>query len=182
MYDFEPFTQKTQGVLEWLQKEYRGLRTGRAAPALVDGITVESYGTRMPLNQIANIGVEDARTLRVTPWDASQVKDVEKAITSANLGVGVSSDEKSVRVTFPELTAERRESLIKLAKEKLEEARQSIRSAREEMWSDIQSKEKEGELTEDEKFRYKDELQNRVDKANKELDDLFQKKETEIHS
>lgn len=182
MYDFKPLQQKITEGEEWLRKEYQGLRTGRATPTLLDSIQVESYGSRMPLNQTANVGVEDARSLRVTPWDASQVKEIEKAISNANLGVGVSSDEKGVRITFPELTSERRDSLIKIAKEKLEEARQSIRGAREETWSDIQSQEKAGEISEDEKFRYKDELQKYVDDANKSLEETFNKKEVEIQN
>lgn len=182
MYDFKTFTTKVNEVEEWLRKEYQGLRTGRAAPALLDGIQVESYGARMPLNQVASITVEDARTLRVAPWDTSQVKEIEKAITNANLGVGVSADEKGVRATFPELTSERRDSLIKIAKDKLEDARQSIRGSREETWSDIQKQEREGEITEDEKYRFKDELQKHVDEVNKRLEELFNKKEAEIHS
>ena len=182
MYDFKSLEQKITESQDWLRKEYQGLRTGRATPALLDSIQVESYGSRMPLNQVGSVGTEDPRTLRVSPWDASQVKAIEKAITDANLGVGISSDEKGVRVTFPELTADRRTSLIKIAKDKLEDARQSLRGAREEAWSDIQAKEKAGEMSEDEKFRNKDELQKKIDAGNKALEELFTKKETEINS
>lgn len=180
MYDFKTIEQKIEETQEWLRKEYQGLRTGRATPTLLDSIQIESYGSRVPLNQAANIGVEDARTLRITPWDASQVKEIEKAITNANFGVGVSSDEKGVRITFPELTTERRTSLIKIAKDKLEDARQSLRIAREETWNDIQAKEKNGDISEDDKFRNKEELQKRIDSANTALEEFFKKKETEI--
>ena len=180
MYDFSVFEQKIDDAREWLREEYKGVRTGRATPTLLDGIQVESYGTRMPLNQVANVGTEDARTLRVSVWDASQTKVVEKAITDANLGVGVSADEKGVRVTFPELTVERRATLVKLAKEKLEDARKRVRGAREEAWSDIQAKERDGEMSEDEKFRAKDELQKHIDTANEALETLFTKKQEEI--
>lgn len=182
MYDFKTLTSELAQVQEWLRKEYQSLRTGRATPALLDGISVESYGARVPLNQVANIGTEDARTLRISPWDASQVKSIEKAITDANLGVGVSSDEKGIRATFPELTSERRETLIKLAKDKLEDARQSIRAHREDVWNDIQAQEKAGDMSEDEKFRFKDELQKHIDEANKALEAVFTSKETEINS
>lgn len=182
MYDFNTVKEKVADSKEWLHKEYQSIRTGRAAPALLDGIMVDMYGTRMPLQQTANIGVESARTLRIAPYDTAQVKEVEKAITSANLGVGVSADEKGVRVTFPELTSERREMLIKAAKEKLEEARTSLRSARDDAWGDIQKKEREGELTEDDKYRLKDELQKLIDGGNKVLDEAFGKKEKEIAS
>ena len=180
MYDFSELKDKVADAQEWLRKEFQGLRTGRATPALIDSIQIESYGSRMPLNQVASVGVEDARTLRISPWDASQIKVIEKALTDANLGVGVSSDEKGVRATFPELTSERRDSLIKLAKDKLEHARQSIRGAREETWNDIQAQEKAGDMSEDDKFRAKDELQKYVDAGNKALEDIFEKKESEI--
>lgn len=182
MYDFKTLEQKIVETVEWLKKEYQGLRTGRATPTLLDSIQIESYGSRIPLNQAANIGVEDARSLRISPWDASQIKEIEKAITNANFGVGVSSDDKGVRVTFPELTAERRTSLIKIAKDRLEDSRQSLRVAREEVWNDIQAKEKASEMSEDEKFRFKEELQKKIDAANAALGEVFDKKETEIQN
>ncbi|PCI28020.1 ribosome recycling factor, partial [Candidatus Kaiserbacteria bacterium] len=159
MYDFKILKEKITEGEEWLRKEYQGLRTGRATPTLLDTINVDSYGSKVPLNQVANIGVEDARTLRISPWDASQVKEIEKAITDANLGVGISTDDKGLRVSFPELTADRRTSLIKMAKERLEDARQSLRGFREEIWGEIQTQEQSGEISEDEKFTAKDDLQ-----------------------
>lgn len=180
MYDFSDFKSKVADAQDWLAKEYQGLRTGRATPQLLESIQAESYGARMPLNQAANVGVEDARTLRVVAFDPSQVKEIERAITNADLGVGVSADEKGVRVTFPELTAERRETLIKLGKEKLEDARQSVRAARDEVWSDIQEQEKGGEMSEDDKFRAKEEMEKIVSETNDALDALFSGKEKEI--
>lgn len=179
-YDFSNLKQKVTDTEEWLKKEFQGIRTGRATPALLDSIQVESYGARVPLNQVGNVGVEDARTLRVSIWNAEQIKSVEKAITDANLGVGVSSDEKGVRVTFPELTSERRETLIKLSKDKLEEARVSLRNERDNIWNDIQKQEKGGDISEDEKFLHKDEMQKLIDEGNKALDELGRKKEEEI--
>lgn len=179
-YDFSHLKQKTIDTELWLKKEFQSIRTGRSTPALLDNIQVESYGSRVPLNQVGNVGVEDARTLRVNIWNAEQVKDVEKAITDANLGVGVSSDESGVRVTFPELTSERRDMLIKLSKDKLEEARVSLRNERDSVWNDIQKQEKDGEISEDEKFSYKDEMQKLIDEGNNSLDVLVKKKEDEI--
>jgi ribosome recycling factor len=158
-YDFKGFEAQIKGIQEKLTRELAGVRTGRAAPAILDGVMVESYGTRVSINQIANIGVEDARTLRITPWDASQAKEIEKAIALANLGVSVGMDERGVRVNFPELTGERRIQLIKLAKEKIEEAKTALRSARDQVWNDIQKREKEGGMGEDDKVRAKDEMQ-----------------------
>jgi len=179
-YDFSPLKQKVTDTEVWLKKEFQGIRTGRATPTLLDSIQVESFGSRVPLNQVGNVGVEDARTLRVSVWNVEQVKDVEKAITDANLGVGVSPDERGVRVTFPELTSERRGTLIKLSKDKLEEARISLRNERDSVWNDIQKQEKSGEMSEDEKFTYKDDMQKLVDEGNKVLDELGNKKEAEI--
>jgi ribosome recycling factor len=141
---------------------------------------VQAYGSMMPLKQVGNVGVEDARTLRVSAYDVSLIKDIERAISASNLGVGTASDGTTVRVTFPELTSERREQLVKAAKGKLEEARMTVRGARDEAWKDIQAREKDGKLTEDDKFALKDELQEKVDEANDELQKLFEKKEEEM--
>ncbi|MEI7720274.1 MAG: ribosome recycling factor [bacterium] len=181
-YDFKPFDKKIADVVEWLGKELSGVRTGRAAPAILDGVTVESYGARMQLNQVANISVEDARTIRIAPWDMSQAKEIEKAITVANLGLSVGADEKGVRVFFPELTSERRTVLLKIAKDKVEEARTSLRAARDEVWSDIQKGERVGNIPEDDKFRFKDEMQKRVDAAGAQFDAALERKEKEIQS
>lgn len=179
-YDFKPFDARIKEITEHVTKELAGVRTGRAAVAILDGIQVESYGSLMPINQVANIGAEDARTLRVAPWDASQVKEIEKAITQANLGLSVAVDDKGVRVFFPELTSERRTQLVKVAKEKVEESKASLRQARDEVWSDIQKQERDGDISEDDKFRFKDEMQKRVDAANKSFDDSLARKEQEI--
>lgn len=179
-YDFKPFEKRIAEITEQLTKEMAGIRTGRAALAILDDITIESYGSMMPINQIANISVEDARTLRIAPWDMNQVKEIEKAITVANLGVSTGSDDKGVRVFFPELTGERRTALAKLAKEKLEEIRKELRAAREEVWSNLQAGEKDGTLSEDEKFRGKEEMQKRVDAANAAFEATLERKEKEI--
>ena len=179
-YDFKKFDTKALAAQEWLSKEYRGLRTGRAAPAILDNVQVPAYGSLMPLKQVGNISVEDARTLRVSAFDSSILKDIERAISAANLGVGTSADSSSVRVTFPELTSERREQLVKFAKTKLEEARTSVRLARDETWREIQEREREGTLTEDDKFQLKEDMQKRVDKTNEELGKMFEAKEKEM--
>jgi ribosome recycling factor len=181
-YDFSQLEGKVADAQEWLAKEYRGLRTGRAAPAILDSVMVSAYGSMTPLKQVGNVGTEDARTLRVSAYDAGLIKDIERAISGANLGVGTTSDGTTVRVTFPELTSERREQLIKLAKAKLEEARTTVRVARDESWKEIQEREREGTLTEDDKFFLKDELQKKVDKANEDLEKMFDSKETEMNS
>jgi ribosome recycling factor len=181
-YNFSGFDAKLAAAKEWLAREYRGLRTGRASPAILDGVHVSAYGSMMPLKQVANVAIEDARTLRVTAYDASLTKDIERAIASANLGVGTGGDASGVRVTFPELTSERRQEFVKIAKGKLEEARATVRVARDEAWKEIQEEEREGTLTEDDKFSHKEEMQKKVDKMNEELEGLFEKKEQEMSS
>lgn len=172
--------QKLQETKEWLQKEYAGIRTGQANPGLLDGVRVESYGSMLPLNQVGSIGIEDARTLRFSLWDSSRVSVVEQAIRDADLGVSVVADSAGLRVIFPELTVERREQLLKLAKNKLEDARIAVRSVRDETMKLIEKAEKEGEISEDERFKHKDAVQGAVDAMNRELEALFVQKEQEL--
>jgi len=179
-YDFSQSKKRASDVDAWLAKEFQTIRTGQATPALLDGVRVDSYGSKMPVNQVGNVGVEDARTIRITPWDTTQIKEIEQAISNADLGVSVIVDDKGLRVIFPDLTSERREQLIRLAKSKLEEARVSLRGVREETWTDIQSKEKDGLMSEDEKFRAKEEMQKMIDEYNKDFDARLVSKESEI--
>lgn len=175
------FGKRLQEIIQWLEGEYSGIRTGQATPALLDGVRVESYGSFMGVNQVASIGAEDARTLRVSPWDSSIVKSLENAIRDADLGVSVVADSSGVRVIFPELTGERRVQLLKLAKSKLEDARVSVRSARDEVMKELEKQQKENEISEDEKFAKKEDTQKKVDAINRTLDGLFEKKELEIN-
>jgi len=179
-YDFKDVKAGIKSTEEWLRSEFSGIRTGRATPALLDSVMVEAYGSFMPINQVGSISVEDTRMMRVTPWDMSLAKPIEKAIMLADLGLSLATDEKGVRVNFPDLTSERRASLIKLAKQKLEDARIALRSEREKTIKDIDKKEKDGEISEDEKFRLKAELQKYIDEAGVVLEGLFIKKEKEI--
>ena len=126
--------------------------------------------------------MEDARTLRIAPYDASQITEVEKAITNSNLGVSVSVDAAGLRIFFPELTAEVRDTLNKLVKEKLEAARISLRGERDNTWNDIQKQEKEKEISEDEKFGLKEDMQKIIDEENSKMDAMSAKKEQEIMS
>ncbi len=172
--------QKLNEVKEWLQKEYAGIRTGKSSPALLDSIRVESYGSLMPVNQVANISTEDARTLRVSPWDSSMISAIERAIQDADLGVSLATDSSGVRVIFPELTIERRAQLQKLAKSKLEDARIRVRSVRDDIMKNIDKSEKDGDISEDQKFTQKDAAQKVVDETNRTLESLFDQKEVEL--
>lgn len=179
-YNFLPLKKSLKDVEDWLKREFGTIRTGRATPAILDGVKVEAYGSDMPITQLANISVEDARMIRITPWDMSQIKAIEKGITTSDLGLSVAVDEKGIRVVFPELTSDRRLSLIKVAKQKLEDARVTLRTEREKVIKDIESKEKEGGMSEDEKFRLKNELQKMLDDVGRLLEAAFAKKEKEI--
>lgn len=172
--------QKLQETKEWLKQEYSGIRTGQASPALLDGVKVQNYGSMVPLNQVGTIGSEDARTLRISVWDTSLIHVIEQSIRDANLGVSLATDSSGVRVIFPELTAERREQLLKLSKSKLEDARIAVRSSRDEAMKGIEKAGKEGGLSEDEVFAKKESVQTEIEKINKELEVLFTAKEQEL--
>lgn len=179
-YDFSHFKKQLQEAEEWLGNEYLGVRTGRATPAILDNVSIDVYNARTPLKHVASISIEDAKTIRVAPWDKSLIKQMEKAIMEANLGLSASSDDSGLRVSFPDLTSERRQALVKVTREKLEQARVSVRSERDEVWSEIQAGEREGTIAEDEKFRLKDEMQKFVDAANQKLEAHAARKEEEI--
>lgn len=179
-YNFNQFKQGAEGALEWLKKEYLGIRSGQATPGILDSVRVEMYGSPMPVNQLASITTEGAKSLRVVPWDKSAVKALDTAIREANLGVSVAVDDQGLRISFPDLTADRREGLLKLAKQKLEEARVRVRGEREKVVSDVDKQEKAGSLGKDEAYKTKQDLQKQVDEINKKLEDLFTKKETEV--
>lgn len=178
MHDFQ---KRAEDIISWLEREYTGIRSGQATPGLLDSIKVSSYGTLVPLNQVGSISVEDARTLRVSLWDAGGVAAVETAIRDADLGLSVVTDSSGLRVLFPELTSDRRAQLLKLAKSKLEEARVSLRSVRDEAMKQIDKSEKAGEISEDQKFSQKDTVQKIVDETNRSLDALLARKEAELN-
>lgn len=167
-------------IIEFYQEELRNIRTGRANPLLVEDMEVEYYGSKTPLKQTASISAQDARTIVITPWSKDSLVYIEKTINESDLNVNPVNDGKVIRLTFPQLTEERRRELVKIAKKKTEEARIKVRKVREEVWDDIQLKEKNGKISEDDKFRSKDKLQEIVDEFNKKIEELSSKKEGEI--
>ena len=180
--DKAQFQKELDGVIEWMRREFGTIRTGQAAPSVLDGVQVESYGVPTPVQQMAAISIEGAKSLLVTPYDKNQVKQLEKALNEANLGLSIVGGDTGVRVVFPDLTAERRDMLVKLAKEKLEQARISVRKERDHVWNSLQEQEKLGEISEDEKFTHKEEMENMVKKTNERLEELFKNKEVEIRN
>ena len=147
---------------------------------VLDGVSVEQYGARVPLKNVASVSIEDPKTLRIAPWDKSQVKEIEKALNASNLGLSVATDDQGIRVIFPQLTTETRQTLVKVLKEKLEESRITVRRERENILEDIETKENDGKMTEDEKFRAKEELQKIINETNNSLEAIFEKKEKEV--
>jgi len=173
-YNTQNFKVELKKVEEWLSKEYGSVHTGRATPMILDSISVESYGAYSPIKNIASVSIEDPKTLRIAPWDKNQIKGIESAINAANLGLSVVSDSDGVRAIFPMLTTENRSKLVKILKEKLEDARISVRQERQ---GEI---EKIGDLPEDEAKRAKDDIQKCVDEVNQNLEAIFAKKEIEV--
>ena len=180
-YNVKNFEARGKEIVSWLEREFASIRTGRATPMLLDLVLVESYGTRVPIVQVGSVSVEDARTLRISVWDQTAIKAVEKAITEADLGVSVVADGSGLRVIFPELTSERRVQLLKIAKTKLEESRVSLRGARDEAIKEMDALHKTGEMSDDQRFAAKEDLQKKVDAFNTSLSDLFDLKEKEIN-
>lgn len=180
MYDFSKLKTSITETEEWLARELSGVRTGRATPTLLDGIKPEAYGTRTPIRELANISVEDARTLRIIPWDKELLKVIEKGITDADLGIGIATDDQGLRVSFPELTSERRTQLSKIAGDKTEQAKVTMRSHRTDALKALDAAEKEGGIGKDEILRLKAEVQKMIDAGNTALERLFEKKELEI--
>lgn len=179
-YNFSNFKNDLKKVEEFLGKEYSQLNVGRASPMVLDGVSIDVYGSYQSIKNVATVGIEDPKTLRINPWDKTQIKAIEKAILAANLGLSLAVDDQGLRVIFPQLTTETRASLVKVLKEKLEEARITVRQEREKVWDDIQNQEKNGKLTEDDKFRAKEDLQKIIDETNKNLEEFFKRKEKEV--
>lgn len=182
MFDFGELKNKSKEVESWLIKEFSAIRTGRANSAILDFVSVEAYGSKMAVKELANIIVEDSRTIKIEPWDMGVGKGIEKAITTSNLGLSVAPFDKGLRVIFPELTAERREQFVKVVGQKLEEAKVSLRGLRDKTSKMIDEKEKAGGMGEDDKFRLKDEMQKIIDECNAKLQELAEKKEKEIRN
>ena len=169
-----------ESALDRFSIEASKLRTGRANPALVENVSVDYYGTRTPLKQIANISIPEARQILIQPWDKGTITLIEAAIREADLGLNPGNDGQGIRIVLPALNEERRRELVKTLNSRAEDARISIRNTREEVWKALQKAEQDGQIAEDDKFQGKDELQKVVDDYNQKLEVLRKKKEEEI--
>ena len=179
-YDFKKLEDKIAGGISHFESETSSLRTGRANPALVEDIKIDAYGTPNPLKNIAAISIENAKTIIVQPWDRSLLESIEKGIAASNIGLRPVVAKDILRVILPDLTEERRQSVIKILKEKLEESRVSVRKARDEVWREIQGLERQKKISEDEKFRLKEQMEDRIKKATLKIEGIAKKKEGEI--
>lgn len=167
-------------VLDHYKGELSKLRTGRASTSLVEDLEADCYGQLMPIKQLATISLPEPRSVLIQPWDKSVLQAIEKAISSSNLNLNPIVDGISVRIQLPQMTEENRKNLVKILKEKMEEARISVRRWRESAWEEIQEGFKKGEIREDDKFRGKDDLQKVIDEYNEKIEATGNKKEEEI--
>lgn len=171
---------RMNAVLDHLKEELRGLRAGRANPALVESVTVEAYGSQMKLKEVATITSPEARQLVINPFDGSNAPHIAKAIDKANLGVRAVQEGKTVRVMFPELTADRRKEIIGQAHKKREDAKVSVRNVRRDSNELVKKQKSAGTITEDDVKRLEKQIQDLTDKACKDADDMAAAKEKEI--
>ncbi|MBI2439428.1 MAG: ribosome recycling factor [Candidatus Moranbacteria bacterium] len=169
-----------ENAVEHFISEAAKIRTGRANPGLVENLSVDYYGTKTPLRQIASINIPEARQILIQPWDKGSLVMIEAALRESDLGLNPVNDGQSLRITLPPLTEDRRKDLVKVLNQRAEEERIVVRTIREDIWKDIQELEKDGGISEDEKFRGKDDLQKIVDEYNTKIETLRERKEEEI--
>ena len=169
-----------QKAIEAFQHEMATIRTGRANTSLLDTIRVDYYGTKTPLNQVANIGIPEPRLLTIQPWDKGSIPAIEKAILASNLGLVPSNDGNIVRLPIPQLTEERRKELVRVVRHLAEEGRVSVRSARREANEFLKEAQKDGEVSEDDSKRGQTQVQELTDEFVKKVDALLEEKEEDI--
>ena len=178
--DFSDFSRRMDKALDHLQEEFGAVRAGRANPRVLDRITVEYYGSDTPLNGVATISSPDARTLVVQPWDTKLLKDICKAIQMSDLGINPQNDGRVVRLTFPQLTEERRKELVKQVRKYAEEAKVAMRNIRRDGMDYVKKLKKNSEITEDDQKKAEKDLQDILDKNIKRVDDATAAKEKEL--
>lgn len=171
---------RMEKAIEHLHDALRGIRTGRASPGLVEGIRVDYYGSPTPLKQIANIGIPEPRMIMIKPFDPSSLKDIEKAILKSDLGIAPASDGKILRLNVPPLSQDRRKQLVALVKERAEECRVSMRNVRRDANKSADAAEKEGNLSEDDLKRLRDEIQDLIKRFETKVDEELERKTAEI--
>ncbi|MEA3398599.1 MAG: ribosome recycling factor [Patescibacteria group bacterium] len=174
------YREEFEKAINFFKKEIASIRTGRANPNMLEGVIVESYGAKTPINGLATINIADGQSIVVSPWDKNIIKEIEKSIVSANLGIGVVNEGDKIRITIPKMTEENRKELVRKLNEQMETGKISFRKIRDEIKSDIENAEKNKEITEDDKFRFIKELDEEVGRKNDELRNIRDAKEKEI--
>ena len=174
------FKQKINRLISDFKEGVKSVRANRPSAAMVENLEVDYYGTKTPLNHLASIQIRPPREIIIQVWDGDAVKSVSDVINSSDLGFTANTEGNVIKVFIPELSRERREELIKYIKNQVEECRINIRNLRDEVNKEIDAKEKSGEITEDDKFRFKKETQEETEKANKEIEEVFENKKEEI--
>lgn len=172
--------ESMQRSLDAVRREFSGVRSGKATPALLDTVRVDAYGSKMPLNQVATVHAPEPRLIVVQPWDKTLIADVERAIQVADLGLNPSNDGNVVRVPIPPLTEERRKDLVRMLHKMAEEGRIAVRHARQEANKEIKRREHEHEVSEDEARRQMDQVQGLTDEFVGKIDELLKSKEEEV--
>lgn len=178
--DLDDIERRMDGAVAALRTEFAGLRTGRASVSLLEPIHVEAYGARMPLNQVGTISVPEPRMISVQVWDRSMAKAVEKAIRESDLGLNPQSDGQLIRVPLPDLSQERRAELVKVASKYAESARVAVRNVRRDGMDHLKRMEKDGDISQDDRRLYEEEIQSLTDKHVKVIDDALASKEKDI--
>lgn len=169
-------------TLEFLGEEFAAVRTGRANPALIEGLKVNAYGTTMSLRELATISAAGPQILYITPWDQTNIEPILKALRESSLNLVATEENGIVKLPVPSLSSERREELVKLIGEKTEKAKISIRQIRHEIIAEIEKREKERKITEDEKFRSKERIQKIIEEISEKIEGLYKQKENELTS
>ena len=178
--DLSAAGRRMNGAVESVRSNFATIRTGRANPSLLDRIEVEVYGSRMALRSVANIGAPEARLLTVTPFDPNSLKDIERAIRDADIGLNPQNDGKILRLPIPELTEERRRDLVRMARSMAEEGRVAVRNVRRDEMRDLHELRKEGEISQDDEHRAEEELQKLTDAYVKRVEAALADKEAEL--
>ena len=178
--DFKDYAKRMDKALAHLEEEFGAVRAGRANPKVLDRISVEYYGSETPLNGVATISSPDARTLVIQPWDTKLLKDIAKAIQTSDLGINPQNDGRVIRLTFPQLTEERRKDLTKQVKKYAEDAKVAMRNIRRDGMDYIKKLKKNSEITEDDQKKAEKDLQDMLDKYIKKVDEALAAKEKEL--
>ncbi len=180
MFDLKIYEEKMEKAIDVLKRELSGLRTGRASTSLLDPISVEAYGSKVPLNQVSNISVPESRLLTVQVWDDSLVNTVENSIRNSNLGLNPMIEGSLIRIPIPELSEERRIEIVKIASKYSEDSKVSIRNIRRDAMEKIKSLEKNKEISQDELFKFSEEVQSMTNNLVERIETLFTDKEKDI--